>query len=92
MAEECGGRSDLNVPWNVECGLLTRGNETLRDAERLDDCRRIATFLLEIHSYLRSRHVDSILAFRELIDLVEDHVEDIKPITEDVIGDCDFER
>jgi len=55
-----------------------RGNETLGDAERLDDRRRIATFLLEFRSYLRSRHVDSILAFRELVDLVKDHVEDIK--------------
>jgi hypothetical protein len=66
--------------WNVECELLTRGNETLGDAERLDDCRRIATFILVFRSYLRSRHVDSILAFRELVDLVEDHVVDIKPI------------
>ena len=72
--------------WNAECALLTRGNETLSDAERLDDCRRIATFLLEFRSYLRRRHVDSIVAFRELVDLVKDHVENIKPMIEDVIG------
>ena len=78
--------------WNVECALLTRGNETLGDAERLDDCCRITTFLLEFRSYLLSRHVDSILAFRELVDLVKDHVEDIKPIIEDVIGDGDDEK
>ena len=78
--------------WNVECELLTRGNETLGDAERLDDCGRIATFLLELRSYLRSGHVDSILAFRELIDLVKDHVEDIKPMVEDVIAGGDNGR
>ena len=76
----------------MECELLTRGNETLGDAERLDDCGCIATFLLEFRSYLRSGYVNSILAFRELIDLVKEHVEDIKPIIEDVIGSSDSER
>jgi hypothetical protein len=72
---------------NAECELLTRGNETLGDAERLDDCRRIATFLLVFRSYLGSRDIDTVLAFRELVDLVKDHVEDIKPTIEDVIRD-----
>lgn len=75
----------------MECALLTRGNETLRDAERLDDCCRIATFLLEFRSYLRIWHVDDIIAFRELVDLVKEHVEDIKPRIEDVIGNGDNE-
>jgi hypothetical protein len=67
-------------------GLLTRGNETLCDAERLDDSRRITAFLLVFPSNLRSGYVDSVLAFRELVDLIKDHVENIKPLIEGVIG------
>lgn len=78
--------------WNVDYALLTRGNETLSDAERLDDCCRIATFLFEFGNYLRSGHVDNIVAFRELVDLVEDHVVDIKPRIEDVIEDGGDEK
>jgi hypothetical protein len=75
---------DMNGIWEA---VLTRGNETLCDAERLDDSRRIAAFVLVFRSNLHSGHVDSILAFRELVDLVENHVVDIKPLIEGVIGD-----
>ena len=79
------------VGWKAGSEMLTCGNETLGDAERLDDSRRIATFLLVFPSNLRSGHVDSILAFRELIDLVKNHVVDIKPSIEGVIRDDDTE-
>ena len=72
--------------WAVGNGLLTRGNETLGDAERLDDSRRVTAFLLVFRSYLCSGYVDSVLAFRELVDLVKDHVENVKPLIEGVIG------
>jgi hypothetical protein len=69
---------------------LTRGNETVIDAERLYDRRGVATFVLVVRNDLGSGHVNGILAFRELADLVKNHVVDIEPLFEDVIGgeDC----
>ena len=72
--------------------LLTRGDETLGDAERLDDSRRVAAFLLVFPSNLRSGYADRVLVFRELVDLVKDHVENVKPLIEGVIGDDDIEN
>ena len=84
LAEESESGLEINGIWEA---VLTRGNETLCDGERLNDSRRIAAFVLVFRSNLRSGHVDSILAFRELVDLVENHVVDIKPLIEGVIGD-----
>ena len=61
--------------------LLTRGDETLGDAERFDDSSRIAAFLLEFGNDLGGGHVERVLAFRELVDLVRNHVKDIKSLT-----------
>lgn len=80
------GRESGSRSREVGSGLLTRGNETLGDAERLDDSRRVTAFLFVFRSYLRSGYVDSVLAFRELVDLVKDHVENVKPLIEGVIG------
>ena len=60
--------------------LLTRGDETLGDAERLDDSCRIAAFLLEFRNDLGGGHIEGVLAFRELVDLVRNHVKDIKSL------------
>jgi hypothetical protein len=59
---------------------LTRGNETLIDAERFDDRRGVATFILIVRNDLVGGHVNSVLAFRELADLVKNHVVDIEPL------------
>jgi hypothetical protein len=58
----------------------TRGNETLVDGERFYDRRAIATFVLEVHNDLSRGHVNGILAFRELADLVKNHIVDIEPL------------
>jgi hypothetical protein len=75
---------DMNGIWEA---VLTHGNETLCDAEHLDDSRCIAMFVLILRSNLHSRHINSILAFQELVDLVENHIVDIKPLIEGIIGD-----
>lgn len=77
----CGGGAAVGKGGWVP---LTRGNETLGYTERLNNSRRFATFLLVFCSNLGSRHVKSVLAFRELVDLVKNHVEDIKPVFQDV--------
>jgi hypothetical protein len=55
-------------------GRLTRGNETLIDAERFYDRCGVATFVLVIRNDLVGEYVNSVLAFRELADLVKNHV------------------
>ena len=55
-------------------------DDTLGDVESFDALHGIAAFLLEITRDLFGWHRNIVLAFRKGVDLLQEQIEDVKPM------------